>query len=460
MWPSFVVLALIAPVVVWNAQHQWISFTFQAGRGAAHRFDPAGLLTALVAEAGLLTPWLAVPLVWSVVRAIRSDDPKARFLLLAAAPTIVLFIFCRWSGPRCCRTGRCRAGCCCCRCWARPWRGSTRTWPRRWAVGSAAALLVLWGLAVSDAATAWITDAIPKLKTDPTAEAMDWSRLRTELGRRGLLKPGTLVVAAEWNEAGKIDQAVGDVLPVLVFNADPREYAFRTPSSAYPHHDALIVGKPTTVKQELPKIAPHFASLTPACGCERGARDQGRDRPDGGGRPRSDLALSPAGLGPMSARDVTCWWITNGAAGFRTQARGAGRSRDPRGHREDGGREGALVAGAAGLVAPDAAGAGPCKDRLQPPWPDVVVSCGAQGSQGGDRHQAGERGQDAAGAHPAPPGAGLRIRPDHSHAPRPAAGGRERGPHRPGLARRDARGSWRRRRRRPGASGSRICRGP
>jgi hypothetical protein len=140
--------------------------------------------------------------------------------------------------------------------------GSVKAWPRRWAWISAVALVLLWGVAASDAATAWIKEAVPKLKTDPTAEAISWTRLRTELTERGLIKPGTFVVATEWSEAGKIDQAVGEDMPVLVFNADPREYAFRTPSSAYLHHDALIIGRPTTVQQEVKSIAPHFARLS------------------------------------------------------------------------------------------------------------------------------------------------------------------------------------------------------
>jgi hypothetical protein len=140
----------------------------------------------------------------------------------------------------------------------------------RWAWASGAALAAIWAVAVSDAATAWIKDAIPSLKTDPTAEAMDWRRLRAELDRRGLLKPGTFVVAAEWNEAGKIDQAVGDAAPVLVFNGDPREYAFRGPSDRFLHHDALIIGRGPTVKQELGRIAPHFTELTPLPGATVG----------------------------------------------------------------------------------------------------------------------------------------------------------------------------------------------
>jgi hypothetical protein len=82
------------------------------------------------------------------------------------------------------------------------------------------------------------------------------------------------VVAAEWNEAGKIDQAVGDVAPVLVFSKDPREYAFRTDSRTLIGHDALIVGRGPTVAQEIGELAPHFASLTPLAGFSVGRGDK------------------------------------------------------------------------------------------------------------------------------------------------------------------------------------------
>jgi 4-amino-4-deoxy-L-arabinose transferase-like glycosyltransferase len=271
---KLMVLAMISPVIVWNAQHQWISFTFQAGRGVAHRFDPLGLFKALGGEAGLLTPWVAVPLVWAAVRAIRAKEPRAWFLLIAAAPTIVLFNLLPLVGAKVLPH------------WPMPgWlllfpllgaalAQSEGRWPARWALASGVVLAVVWAAAVSDAATAWIKDAILSLKTDPTAEAIDWRRLRIELNRQGLLKPGIFVVAAEWNEAGKIDQAIGDVAPVLVFNGDPREYAFRTPSDHFLHHDALIIGRGPTVTQELARIAPHFASLTPLPGVTVGRGDK------------------------------------------------------------------------------------------------------------------------------------------------------------------------------------------
>jgi hypothetical protein len=83
----------------------------------------------------------------------------------------------------------------------------------------------------------------------------------------------------------------------------------------------------------------------------------------------------------MSARDLTCWWITNGAAGFRTQARGLAEAVIP------GAVEKTVDVRAPWSVAPPALwpltliGLDPSKDRLEAPWPDVVVSCGRKAAK-------------------------------------------------------------------------------
>jgi hypothetical protein len=276
-------LAVLAasPVLIWNAQHEWVSFAFQGGRGAPRRFNIAGPLESLAGQMALLLPWIGALLVCAGVGAARRgrEDPRTWFCLMAAAPTIALFTLLPLLGSR----GLPH--------WPMPgwlmlfpllgaWLGRAnaqgRRWPRIWAACSAGALGVLWIVAASDAATAWVRDAFPRAfpKTDPTYEAIDWKRLRTDLDRRGLLKPGMFVVAAEWNEAGKIDQAVGDAAPVLVFSQDPRQYAFRTDSRGLIGHDALIVGRGPTVAQELASLRPHFASLTPLEGFSVGRGDK------------------------------------------------------------------------------------------------------------------------------------------------------------------------------------------
>jgi mitochondrial fission protein ELM1 len=83
----------------------------------------------------------------------------------------------------------------------------------------------------------------------------------------------------------------------------------------------------------------------------------------------------------MSGREPTCWWITNGAAGFRTQARGLATAVIP------GAIEKTVDVRAPWSLAPPALssltlkGLDPNRDRLEPPWPDVVVSCGRKAAK-------------------------------------------------------------------------------
>ena len=83
----------------------------------------------------------------------------------------------------------------------------------------------------------------------------------------------------------------------------------------------------------------------------------------------------------MSGRELTCWWITNGAAGFRTQARGLAEAVIP------GAVEKTVDVRSPWSLAPPALwrltlmGLDPAKDRLEAPWPDVVVSCGRKAAK-------------------------------------------------------------------------------
>ena len=53
------------------------------------------------------------------------------------------------------------------------------------------------------------------LGKNPNVDAVDWTSLQTELESRGLLdRPGLVVAALKWHEAGKIDYALGGRIPV------------------------------------------------------------------------------------------------------------------------------------------------------------------------------------------------------------------------------------------------------
>jgi len=276
---------ILSPVLIWNAQNHWASFAFQGGRGVPNKgVHVDGPVVALLGQLALLLPWVFVPLAMAGVVAARAGpaDRRRWFCLMLAAPAIALFTLIPLVSPRTLPH------------WSMPgWlflfpllglmlataADAAKAWPRRWAVASAAILVVVGGLAVTEAATGVLGAAFPKAfkKGDPTAESIDWTALRAQLDQEGLLKtPGVFVVSLKWNEAGKVDDAVGGEAPVLVFSNDPRQFAYRVPSASLIGHDAVIVAPPKTLAAHRAELATYFQTLTPEPAVEvgRGGRKE------------------------------------------------------------------------------------------------------------------------------------------------------------------------------------------
>ncbi len=84
-------LLLFLPVIWWNADHDWVSFRFQLGRGGGTGEASIGfgrLPGLLLGEAIYLLPWTMIGLVAAI--GIRRG-PGDRFLLALALPAILLF---------------------------------------------------------------------------------------------------------------------------------------------------------------------------------------------------------------------------------------------------------------------------------------------------------------------------------------------------------------------------------
>jgi mitochondrial fission protein ELM1 len=76
------------------------------------------------------------------------------------------------------------------------------------------------------------------------------------------------------------------------------------------------------------------------------------------------------------AKTLTAWWITTGEAGFRTQARGLAEAVAPGALEKTIGLKGVGAHVPPALWRLTLRGLDPARDRLEPPWPDLVVSCG------------------------------------------------------------------------------------
>ena len=90
-------LALFSPVIIWNWQHDWVSFAFQLQRG----FEPnqksalLKLMEYLGGQAGIVTPLLFVAFVFYSVKALRiyrlERTPEYLYLLFLSWPVILFF---------------------------------------------------------------------------------------------------------------------------------------------------------------------------------------------------------------------------------------------------------------------------------------------------------------------------------------------------------------------------------
>jgi 4-amino-4-deoxy-L-arabinose transferase-like glycosyltransferase len=242
-------LLMFLPALIWNAQHGWISFLFQGGRAGGH-FYPLGPLAALGGAALFFLPWIWLPLILCGIEALRRGpaDHAHWLLVCLAVPPILLFtlvslwshVLFHWAAPGYLMLVPLLGDAI-----ARRWPISRRV---RLSVTATAALVVLsMALVASEVRFNWLADASPALRSDAALAAVDWTSLRGELEGRGLLgRPGLVVAATRWLDAGKIDYALGGRMRVLCLGRDPREYGIISPIADYAGSDVLIIAPRTT----------------------------------------------------------------------------------------------------------------------------------------------------------------------------------------------------------------------
>ncbi len=264
-----VALALVTPVIIGNAEHHWASFAFQGGRALANGSFPKidQFLANLGGQCLWMLPWIFVPMViaaYGALRRGRSDD-RSWYCLCLGLPAIVLFTLVPLWGDRGLPHWQ-MAG------WLMLFpvlgdhlarEAAVRSRPRTWAITSAALLVGLAALFATHAATGFGKLLAPAAFAagDPTLEAYEWTPLRDELQRRGLLHDKRLfVVSGSWIDIGRIDEALHDALPMQVFG-ESKQYAFRYDRDALVGHDALIISRRDQAGGLRQALTPYFESI-------------------------------------------------------------------------------------------------------------------------------------------------------------------------------------------------------
>jgi len=260
-------LLLSLPVIVWNAQHDWISIAYQAGRGRPDGgLHPEYVLANIIGQAIWMLPWVFVPLVIASWRAWRAGPsaPRSWYCLCLGLPTIALFTVTPLWGqlglPH----------------WQMP--GWLMLYPvlgdyavrslgparlRRFGIVFASLLGLLAAILLAHATTGYGRILAPRLFAhgDPTLDAFEWNQLPRELRARGLLQPGVFLITTNWTYAGKIDEALHDAVPVVVFGGNPKQFGLRYSPAEFIGRDALVVGPADAMEGIATRLRPYFSSI-------------------------------------------------------------------------------------------------------------------------------------------------------------------------------------------------------
>jgi len=279
-----VALAMITPVILWNARNGWVSFAFQGSRGAPGGLHPAQFLTMALGEIAFLSPWIFAPLIAGLAGAFqRLGDERRLFLLCLSLPPIVLFTLAPlWGGrgqPHWTMPGWFFAfpllG-----AWVDEFGLSARAL-RRWAFASSALLATIAGVAALDVSTGWPWAALASRAHDPLLESFGWRGLtRAPVFAR----PPAFIISTKWSDAGKIAIAFGPKTPVFVLSNDPRGWAFLDESKDFVGRSGIIVTRAADAAATVAATGPLFARLGQPQAFALGRL----------GRPEIALALIPA----------------------------------------------------------------------------------------------------------------------------------------------------------------------
>lgn len=258
-------LLAILPIVVWNAQHDWVSLRFQSGRAVPDRgYHLLDLLVTFLAGVAYLFPTFGFPLWWVSGQSRHgqgSSNPNApvvpanlrakRSLILWTALPLMLG-FTLMGGYRSILPT-----------WPMPgfWTAtlllgqSATGWSpavvRRWLKGSGIAIATLLlvvllhvrlGILQKPSQYALWGGLLPA-QQDASVQFIELSQLRQGFASTGVLEQADFLFTNDIYLAGQIGMAIAPLSPkpITCFDPDPRGFAFWSTSQQWVGQDGLLI---------------------------------------------------------------------------------------------------------------------------------------------------------------------------------------------------------------------------
>jgi 4-amino-4-deoxy-L-arabinose transferase-like glycosyltransferase len=267
-WPYLatgLALLVFSPVVIWNIQHHWASFTFQTGRANVSQVRFWMPFLALGAQALFIWPpiWLALAVM--ALRDARSrirDDRRRLLYCLGLGPILVFTLvspwaeglFFHWAAPG--------------YLMLMPVLGAEIAWRRLYgdqlwqrvaqvsAVGVAVLVLLFSALAL----VTHVARVLPA--PDPFQDLRGWSALHGELESRDLKARGiSFVAGVRWHQSGRIDYALKQDWPVTCLCRDARGFGVLAPAASFAGQTGIVLVSLKRAVHDTAELAARFETL-------------------------------------------------------------------------------------------------------------------------------------------------------------------------------------------------------
>ena len=263
----------LLPVLIWNAQHDWVSFLYQGGRASwGEGLHPARALRWLAAQVFILQPWIFVVAITSLVRGLAAGPRRQSAWFLCCTSLIPLVLFpgvMLWSSHpirgyhwasigylllfplvgdmvnRLVDRGSALA---------RRWFGLTATY-----FALVVAVLATHGL------TGWMAVLAPArvfAVQDPVLlELYDWTDLSRTLRERGFDPATTFVTGTRWEECAKAAYALKNTYRLLCLSDDNIHFSYLADPAEFAGQQAIVVDRYADIDTVKRDLDGHFSSI-------------------------------------------------------------------------------------------------------------------------------------------------------------------------------------------------------
>lgn len=254
--------AMFTPVIIWNWQHDWASFAYQAGRSDGDNADGAlGLAQSLAGQAVYLVPWFLIALAIAWIRALLGGPRRENRWMLACLATLPIVVF---TGLTLRSPGLPH--------WPMPgWvfvvpllaealaglRPVLRSASRAIVAVTAVAVVGLVGLGIVQAR--W---GVFDLRPDPTGVMQPWDELRSQLETRGLpANARTFIASRNWRRAGQLNTLFGADIPVLCLCRSAKHLGYVHAPADYAGWTGILIDVPNALSDDT-DVTGWFETLT------------------------------------------------------------------------------------------------------------------------------------------------------------------------------------------------------